>query len=77
MSQTVKGSFIESWANVAVGFAINYTANLLILPLFGFHIGLLANFEMGLLYTVISVLRSFFIRRLFNRIKAAWNHHHA
>ena len=66
MSQTRLGSFIEAWVNVLIGFTINYIANLLIFPLFGFHISLLANFYMGLLYTVISVIRSYCIRRWFN-----------
>lgn len=72
MTQTKLGSFYEACFNTAIGFAINYTANLLIFPLFGFHIGLGANFVMGLLYTVISVVRSYCVRRWFNaRLHAA------
>ncbi len=71
VSQTRLGSFIESWTNIAIGFGINFTANLLILPLFGFHsLTLGKNFEIGLLYTLISLCRSFFVRRLFNRMRA-------
>jgi hypothetical protein len=66
MSQTKLGSFIEAWVNVLIGFTINYIANLLIFPLFGFHISLLDNLYMGLLYTLISVVRSYCIRRWFN-----------
>ena len=66
MTQTRLGSLYEALINVVIGFAINYTANLLIFPLFGFHIGLGANFVMGLLYTVISIARSYVIRRWFN-----------
>ena len=36
MSQTKLGSITEAWANVAVGFGVNFAANMLILPLFGF-----------------------------------------
>lgn len=72
MSQTRLGSFIEAWINVAIGFGINFIANLLIFPLFGFHITLGENFVMGILYTAISVARSYTIRRWFNaRIKSA------
>lgn len=70
MSQTVTGSVVESWVNVAVGFSINFCANLLILPLFGFHdLTVGKNFVIGLLYTVISLVRSFVIRRWFNGMK--------
>ena len=67
MRQTKLGSFYEACINVLIGFGINYVANLLILPLFGFHITLSENFLMGLLYTGISVGRSYVIRRWFDR----------
>jgi hypothetical protein len=65
--QTRLGSFVEAWINVAIGFSINYVVNLLVLPLYGFHISLLDNLTMGCLYTVISVARSYCIRRWFNQ----------
>ena len=75
--QTRLGSWVEVWCNIFIGFAINYIANLLILPLFGFHtLTLWKNFEIGLLYTVISVARQFVLRRSFNAIKRSWNYHH-
>jgi hypothetical protein len=66
MNQTRLGSFIEAWINVAIGFAINFVANLVILPLIGFHISVGQNLFIGVLYTVISVARSYVIRRWFN-----------
>ena len=66
MSQTRLSSFIEAIINVAIGFVINFTANMFIFPLFGFHITPGANLLMGLIYTVISVVRSYAVRRWFN-----------
>lgn len=66
MSQTRTGSLIEAFINVLIGFWINYIANLLIFPLFGFQISLSDNFIMGLIYTAISIGRSYIIRRWFN-----------
>lgn len=66
MNQTRLGSLIEAIINTCIGFAINYTANLLIFPLFGFHITPGANFVLGMIYTVISVVRSYCVRRWFN-----------
>lgn len=66
MSQTRAGSLIEAFINVLIGFWINYIANLLIFPLFGFQISLSDNFIMGLIYTAISIGRSYVIRRWFN-----------
>lgn len=66
MNQTRWGSLRESCTNVVIGFAINYVANLVIFPWFGFHISLEANLVMGLLYTGISIARSYAIRRWYN-----------
>jgi hypothetical protein len=70
MSQTRLGSFAEAWANIAIGFAINYAANLVILPLFGFtSLTPGKNFAIGVAYTGISLARSFVLRRFFNGLK--------
>lgn len=67
VDQTKLGSFVEAWVNVFIGFWINFTANMLILPLFGFtSLTLKTNFLIGAAYTVISVVRSYVIRRWFN-----------
>ena len=71
-SQTRLGSFIEAWINVFIGFGINFVANLLILPLFGYTPTLWENFQIGVLFTIVSVARSYFVRRWFNaRLHAA------
>lgn len=66
MTQTRLGSLYEALMNILIGFSINYVANLLIFPMFGFHISHRANFLMGVIYTGISLARSYVIRRWFN-----------
>lgn len=68
MTQTRLGSFIEAWFNVLIGFSINFTANMFILPAFGFDITVKDNLIIGAIYTVISVARSYVIRRWFNQM---------
>lgn len=68
MSQTRLGSLAEAVINVLIGFGINFAANLIVLPLFGFtSLTLQNNFLIGLVYTAISVVRSYAIRRWFNQ----------
>jgi hypothetical protein len=67
LRQTKLGSFYEACINVAIGFGINFIANLIILPFFGFNITLMDNLYIGLLYTVVSVVRSYVVRRWFDR----------
>lgn len=70
MSQTKQGSFAEAWANIAVGFGVNFGANMLILPLFGFTaLTWHSNLVIGAIYTVISLVRSYVLRRWFNGLK--------
>ena len=73
MSQTKKGSFVEAMINTTAGWLINYTANLVVLPLFGFNVTYAQAFYIGCVFTVISVVRSYVMRRVFNSIKAGWN----
>jgi hypothetical protein len=60
------GSLIEACMNVLIGFWINFFANLVILPLIGFNISIGENFFIGFLYTLVSVARSYVVRRWFN-----------
>jgi hypothetical protein len=67
--QTRRGSLVEAGANIAVGFWVNYLANLCIFPLFGMHISLSHNLLLGAIYTCISLIRSYVLRRWFNGLK--------
>ncbi len=71
--QSAKGSAVEAVTNTAAGFWVNFAANLLVLPLFGFT-GLTVgkNVVIGIIYTGISLARGYLLRRFFNRLKL-WN----
>lgn len=73
MSQTKKGSLYEALTNTAVGWVINYVANILILPMFGLMVTYGQAFWIGCIFTVISIIRSYVMRRVFNAIKSKWN----
>ena len=66
MTQSRLGSLIEACINVAIGFWINVVANMLILPLFGWHVTVAQNLALGAIYTAISIARSYAVRRWFN-----------
>jgi hypothetical protein len=68
--QTRTGSAIEVATNILVGFSINWVANLLILPLYGFQITGGQAFSMGLIFTAIAIVRGYVLRRVFNRIRS-------
>lgn len=67
MSQSRTHSAIEAVANVAAGYGVAVLAQVVFFPLFGIHIPLRDNFAIGGLFTVVSLVRSYLLRRLFNR----------
>lgn len=67
--QTKLGSFVEAWANIAVGLGISFIANMLVLPIFGFHVTASDAFGIGIIFTAISLARSYVLRRWFNGLK--------
>ena len=65
--QSKRRSALEAVTNVTVGFLVAVGANLLVLPAFGYKVTIIDSFAIGWVFTVISMLRSYFLRRLFNR----------
>ncbi len=65
--QTRLGSFIEVCFNIGIGFTINFFMNLTIFPLFGWSISVGENLLLGVIYTVVSVIRGYVVRRYFER----------
>jgi len=64
--QSPRSSIIEAWVNIVIGFTISYGANFLIFPLIGSHLTAGQNFWIGWIYTAISIVRQYTIRRWFN-----------
>lgn len=68
MSQSRKASITESITNIVVGFGINYGANMAILPiLWDPAHPATTSFHIGLVFTGISLIRSYILRRVFNK----------
>ncbi len=66
--QSKKHSLLEALTNIFIGIAVNYAANVLVLPYF-FKMSLPTEdyIKLTLIYTVISLVRSYCLRRAFNR----------
>lgn len=74
MSQSKTQSFIESLLNIGVGYVIAVSAQMIIFPMFGMIVPLADNLLIGLMFTVVSLVRSYYLRRLFNKlsVKGVW-----
>lgn len=64
--QTRLESTIETFLNTFSGFVISFFANIIVLPMFGCYPTGAQSFWITVIFTVISIVRSYFWRRLFN-----------
>lgn len=65
--QSRKKSMFESIANVLVGYFVALLSQIAVFPMFGIDIPFSDNLAIGAWFTVISLIRSYAIRRWFNK----------
>ena len=64
--QTKKQSLIESLTSTTIGIIIGIVLNVTILPIFGYPVSLSDSLWISVIFTVVSIIRSYIIRRWFN-----------
>lgn len=69
MKQSRLMSLVEALINVAVGFGLAVLTQIMIFPLFGLGVSLVQNLQIGAIFTAVSILRSYTLRRLFEWIR--------
>ena len=67
MTQSRGMSLIEAVTNVAAGYVLAVTTQILVFPRFGLNSSLCENLELGAVFVGISLLRSYALRRLFEQ----------
>lgn len=66
--QTRWQSMVEAFLNTLTGYVISVIAQVLIFPHYGVHLSLGENLQIVAIFTFISIVRSYFWRRLFNHL---------
>jgi hypothetical protein len=69
MKQTKRASLIESLLNVAIGYGVALLSQVIVFPWFDIHVSISANIALGGVFTIISIVRSFAVRRLFEHLR--------
>ena len=64
-------SLLEAITNIAVGYGVAVLTQVLVFPLFGLRVSLGENLGIGAVFTVVSLVRSFALRRIFNRLSVS------
>lgn len=71
MKQSRTMSLVEAIANVAVGFGVAVLAQIVVFPIFGLHMPFTDNLLIGVIFTAVSIGRSYALRRLFEALRRA------
>lgn len=66
LMQSKKDSIIESLTSTTIGVIIGIVLNLTILPVFGYPVSLSDSLWISVIFTIVSIIRSYIIRRWFN-----------
>ena len=64
--QTKRQSLIETLTSVFAGWLIGVILNMLVLPLFDYDVSLTDGVLISIIFTAVSVVRGYLIRRFFN-----------
>jgi hypothetical protein len=62
-------SMIEVATNITIGLVVSFISQIAIFKLYDIHISVTQNVEITIWFTVISIIRSYLIRRWFNSMK--------
>ncbi len=69
MRQSRRMSMVEAAANVVIGYGIAIATQMAVFPIFGIHITLADDLAIGLVFTIVSLIRSYMLRRVFERLR--------
>lgn len=70
MTQSRAMSAVETAANIGIGLVISFISQLTIFHFYGVEITMAQNIQMTLWFTVISIIRSYCLRRFFNSLRS-------
>lgn len=69
MSQSRAMSMLEATSNVALGYVLAVVTQLLAFPVFGLAVSLPQSAMLGAIFSAVSLVRAYGLRRFFNWLK--------
>lgn len=69
MKQSRAMSLVEAAVNVGIGYGVAVVTQILVFPVFGLQATLAQNLKMGAVFSLVSIIRSFALRRGFDAIR--------
>lgn len=69
MAQSRRMSLTEAIANVVIGYILAVATQIAVFPLFGIRIAISDDLAIGGIFALVSLLRGFVLRRVFERLR--------
>ena len=69
MSQSRRMSLVEAVTNVVVGYVLAVITQIVVFPWFGLVVSIDDNLAIGAVFVIVSLLRSYLLRRLFVQLR--------
>lgn len=69
IGQTKRRSLLESYTSVSIGYSISLLIQIYLYPLMGIEITLSQNMIAVGIFTAVSIIRSYWVRRMFNHLE--------
>lgn len=66
--QSRRSSFVEAATNVGIGIIVAWAVTFAVFPLFDYEPTIAKSLYISLIFTVVSLVRSYVLRRVFNGI---------
>ena len=66
--QKKKHSLIETFVNTGIGYFVALATQIVVFPWFDIEVTVGQQFSIGLIFTIVSIARGYFVRRMFNWI---------
>lgn len=67
--QSKKQSLIETVTSTLIGLAVSFLTQIIVFPLYNLEVNFTQNLQITLIFTVVSIARGYFVRRIFNKRK--------
>lgn len=67
MKQSKKQSLTETVISTLVGLIVSLLTQIAVFPLYGMDVNLNQNIQITIIFTVVSIIRGYLIRRYFNK----------
>ena len=64
--QSKKASLTEQLISTCIGYIVACSSQMVLFPLFGLEVAFTDHLLLGLFFTIVSIIRGYYVRRLFN-----------